>query len=694
MISAKRVQCLPELGWVFITGSATCHQVGAAADLIASLQTQNKAERRCITQSQELDQLNGILENALDSRHKNGHPDLPEDHETRSLQPPLFSADILEAIDGLALEQPTFSPQEVWVHIHKEFFQSPGRITSGYPDPLKQRFVQLPGVLAAYIHQLAAANRSQWPAEKLRAAISWHYTKAEMLAGGHPHDRWVVDTAADGTLTPRGNPAKTAIISQILAGLSKVNKRERTPKRASPMSLSMLSKIIAFLESDPMFNETMRLWVSAVCSLAFYGMCRINEVLPMKKGDIQLGLRRKARMTGAAIRFGCFTIRDRKTDHDPLASRTYSLHLLPKEEKTAEALTYLSRWSHHAQTELHHRWSSDDYAFPSLTKIPRGGAKRQRCAGNGGRVPFAKVGIKWGTPMKDSNFTQVLNIVAAAAGINRSVLGDEIWFTSHCFRRGGAQYRFMFAPEKRNWSLKLVKWWVGWAPSEKAETVTRYLLDDVMDREVNRLGDSLAPDADACITAASLDGLQNIDYGRTYSDADDDPQFNPTYAAPDEVPPALHPSTIAELKDGLLEGLRGMVQGVGCGQNDTQETEDGEHAEDAIATCEGTVEETTRLVSELPDAKSWRDYVHQYWHPNRACHQYRAGVGMPPHERKIHRSRLSRMKIIAEFIRAEYDDDQDLFEKDFGGRVQGELTVNKILAAIRASRRDVPAVVL
>ncbi|KAG6942827.1 hypothetical protein JG688_00017901 [Phytophthora aleatoria] len=77
-----------------------------------------------------------------------------------------------------------------------------------------------------------------------------------MLAGGHPHDRWVVDTAADGSLVPRGNPARCADITQI-----------------------MLSRIITFLKSDSMFNETMRVWFSAVCSLSFYGMCRINEVL-------------------------------------------------------------------------------------------------------------------------------------------------------------------------------------------------------------------------------------------------------------------------------------------------------------------------------------------------------------------------------------------------------------------------------
>lgn len=60
--------------------------------------------------------------------------------------------------------------------------------------------------------------------------------------------------------------------------------------------------------------------------------------------------------------------------------------------------------------------------------------------------------------MSYSNFTQVLNIVADAAGIGRNLLDDEIWLTSHCFRRAKAQYRFVFAPEKRRYSLKLVKW--------------------------------------------------------------------------------------------------------------------------------------------------------------------------------------------------------------------------------------------
>lgn len=102
----------------------------------------------------------------------------------------------------------------------------------GYPDPLKSRFVELPGVVAAYINEIATSNTSQWPAEKLRAALSWHYTKPEMLDGGYPHDRWIVETASDGTLVPRGNPARSAATMQIFSGLSKSKKRERTPKRA------------------------------------------------------------------------------------------------------------------------------------------------------------------------------------------------------------------------------------------------------------------------------------------------------------------------------------------------------------------------------------------------------------------------------------------------------------------------------
>jgi integrase len=39
--------------------------------------------------------------------------------------------------------------------------------------------------------------------------------------------------------------------------------------------------------------------------------------------------------------------------------------------------------------------------------------------------------------------------------------------TTHCFRRGGAQDRFMAAPIGSRWSLAVVRWWGGWSPGEQ-----------------------------------------------------------------------------------------------------------------------------------------------------------------------------------------------------------------------------------
>ncbi|KAJ7025321.1 hypothetical protein C8F04DRAFT_967990 [Mycena alexandri] len=52
-------------------------------------------------------------------------------------------------------------------------------------------------------------------------------------------------------------------------------------------------------------------------------------------------------------------------------------------------------------------------------------------------------------------------------------------FSTHCFRRGGAQYRFMFAPYGHRWTLRQVRWWGGWAEGEHRDTLIKYLLDEL-----------------------------------------------------------------------------------------------------------------------------------------------------------------------------------------------------------------------
>ncbi len=43
-------------------------------------------------------------------------------------------------------------------------------------------------------------------------------------------------------------------------------------------------------------------------------------------------------------------------------------------------------------------------------------------------------------------------------------------FTTHCCRRGGAQYRYSFA--KQRWSLNAIKWWGGWGKDESNVSIS------------------------------------------------------------------------------------------------------------------------------------------------------------------------------------------------------------------------------
>jgi len=88
--------------------------------------------------------------------------------------------------------------------------------------------------------------------------------------------------------------------------------------------------------------------------------------------------------------------------------------------------------------------------------------------------------------------------------------GLEKNYTTHCFRRGGAQYRFMFAPVGERWSLNVIRWWGGWAKGEhvrsamstdhsmltnsacQVDTLMKYLFDSLQNYESSH-SDALCP---------------------------------------------------------------------------------------------------------------------------------------------------------------------------------------------------------
>ena len=105
---------------------------------------------------------------------------------------------------------------------------------------------------------------------------------------------------------------------------------------------------------------------------------------------------------------------------------------------------HLRQWLDFVQKViLHRRLEDEDFVFPKV-------------AVNGL--------VHTGNAMDDEVAGRYVNEFARKVGISTE-------YSTHCFRRGGAQYRFMYCPIGERWSLSVIRWWGGWAEGEQVSIV-------------------------------------------------------------------------------------------------------------------------------------------------------------------------------------------------------------------------------
>jgi len=104
-----------------------------------------------------------------------------------------------------------------------------------------------------------------------------------------------------------------------------------------------------------------------------------------------------------------------------------------------DMFTHLQRWLKYLEGRLGRSLESDDFIFPYISHNGTIDPKRA---------------------MSYDTFQKLLGEFVAGAGLTKT-------YTMHCFRRGGTQYRFMYAPIGRRWSLSIIRWWGGWAKGEQ-----------------------------------------------------------------------------------------------------------------------------------------------------------------------------------------------------------------------------------
>lgn len=143
----------------------------------------------------------------------------------------------------------------------------------------------------------------------------------------------------------------------------------------------------------------------------------------------------------------------------------------------------LRAWINVYEGRIGRKLEADDYLFPYI--------------GPNGVIYPKKMETRDGIQKRMNDF-------ASGARINKH-------FTTHSPRRGGAQYRFMFAPIGERWSLNIIRWWGGWAEGEhvclysripicdsylthwhQVDTLIKYLINSLQ-RYENGHGDALRP---------------------------------------------------------------------------------------------------------------------------------------------------------------------------------------------------------
>ncbi|EPQ55680.1 hypothetical protein GLOTRDRAFT_128893 [Gloeophyllum trabeum ATCC 11539] len=156
----------------------------------------------------------------------------------------------------------------------------------------------------------------------------------------------------------------------------------------------------------------------------------------------------------------------RKQDkNQSVCGHNYKIYPQPK-TPTTDMYTHLLDWFDFYELLLGRALQPEDYAFPFI--------------GTDCKVHPHRA-------MSSDLVQKELNEFAMLAGVRGA--GS---FTTHCYRRGGAQYRFMFAPIGERWTLARIRWWGGWAEKEHRDTLIRYLLDELYNYEEDH-SDALCP---------------------------------------------------------------------------------------------------------------------------------------------------------------------------------------------------------
>ncbi|KAG0094482.1 hypothetical protein BGZ93_007150 [Podila epicladia] len=237
----------------------------------------------------------------------------------------------------------------------------------------------------------------------------------------------------------------------------------RRPIRRTAFSYEDMTKLMLYLEKPETIKtegEGLCLFFQAFAAIAFTIWLKFDEVLQLKRGHMHLGRVNSNKSPWLDLTLPCRN----SNPFDCAQANVYEIYSQPDEPHIC-FVTKLLAWLQWMARDMDRPPQDEDFLFPQLT---------------------SDGGIQHDKPFSATQFSNLLNKYARNAGLmdHRYNLLD-----THCFRRGGAQHRLMYAQDL--WPFKAIKWWGGWSERESAEKIIEYLLDEF--QYETKFGDMLAP---------------------------------------------------------------------------------------------------------------------------------------------------------------------------------------------------------
>ncbi|THU85408.1 hypothetical protein K435DRAFT_685662 [Dendrothele bispora CBS 962.96] len=342
-----------------------------------------------------------------------------------------------------------------------------------------------PTAIAMFMHEKCfGEGRGKSTVDQVHAAFLQHYNR---MKGNKYHEsrRFQRDEVKQEWV---GNPVRSPEVEDMLKTChNKDGEADRNHSR--PMTMGDLQQIWVFMKTQCPDNmdvdmslknlgpKTKWLFWLAYSSVGMTIWTRNNESTLLKRKNIVLNPpphpSGKKEVSG---QYFDVNLRERKGWQKKMSRNEHQMNghkfrIYPQPQTPWACMhTHLLNWIEHYEKYFlgpDQHLEDNDYIFPAFTST-------------------------WTTvnrqePISSKSINTLINGVAEAAGVKGA--GE---FTTHCFRRGGAQYRFMYAPIGERWTLARIRWWGGWAEGEHRDTLIRYLLDELHTYEEDH-SDALCP---------------------------------------------------------------------------------------------------------------------------------------------------------------------------------------------------------